>query len=257
MTIQIQQGGRRDQREADLAVKAGTCKVQPPQNATDRGDPIEVTVVRVDEIGRDEDPIQWVLLTSEAVAECADATTVIDYYQARWVIEEWHKVLKSGCKIEDRQLETWERMEVLLSVYSVVAWNVLGLRTLARGDDNTGPDEFLTETEQNHPGATVSRPERARGEGVCRCHSEDRRLSGPRCRPTTWLGDYVERDAPSPDVGGRVQIGLRVTLARRRRNRRTTREYSHQYLKAGLGGRCRVGRSLTPPRSVGSKRNQG
>ena len=64
------------------------------------------------------------LLTTESVEDFEQSLTVIDHYRARWTIEDWRKVLKSGCRIEDRQLETWERMEVLLSIYSVIAWKV-------------------------------------------------------------------------------------------------------------------------------------
>lgn len=88
LTIQIEQGGNREAREADLSISADTCHLLPPVKSTDGSDPIEVNVVRVDEIDRDEDPIQWVLLTSEPIEEVADLTTVIEYYQARWVIEE-------------------------------------------------------------------------------------------------------------------------------------------------------------------------
>jgi len=58
-------------------------------------------------------------------------------------------VLKTGCRIEERRLETWERMEVLLSVYSVIAWKVLELRELARGDAHCSPDVLLSETAQS------------------------------------------------------------------------------------------------------------
>jgi hypothetical protein len=58
------------------------------------------------------------------------------------------QVLKSGCEIEERQLQTWERMEVLLSVYSVIAWKVLELRELARGDGAPPPEILLTEAER-------------------------------------------------------------------------------------------------------------
>ena len=74
------------------------------------------------------------LLTTESVEDFEQSLTVIDHYRARWTIEDWHKVLKSGCRIEDRQLETWERMEVLVSICSVIAWKVLELRELARGE---------------------------------------------------------------------------------------------------------------------------
>ena len=147
-TVRIQQGGDRESREATLSVKSGTCRLLPPKNATGRESPVEVNVVRVEEIGGEEDPILWVLLTTEPVDEFEKALDVIGYYRTRWIIEDWHKALKTGCKIEDRQLETWERMEVLLSICSVIAWKVLQLRELARGDEQAPPDRFLTEAER-------------------------------------------------------------------------------------------------------------
>lgn len=104
--------------------------------------------MRVDEVGENDDPIQWVLLTTESVEEFEETLTLIDYYGLRWRIEDWHKVLKSGCNIEERQLQTWERMEVLLSMYSVIAWKVLELRELARDDSSVSPAVLLSEAER-------------------------------------------------------------------------------------------------------------
>lgn len=146
--IRIQQGGDRESREATLSVKSGTCRLLPPKNATGQQSPVEVNVVRVEEIGREEDPILWVLLTTEPVDEFESALTVIGYYRSRWTIEDWHKALKTGCKIEDRQLETWERMEVLLTICSVIAWKVLQLRELARTEGQMSPEQFLTGAEK-------------------------------------------------------------------------------------------------------------
>jgi hypothetical protein len=147
-TIEIQQGGGRQAREAELSIATGTCELRPPQTAPAGKDPVTVNVVRVDEITESDDPIQWVLLTTESVEELDDALTVIEYYRARWTIEDWHKVLKTGCEIEERQLQTWKRMEVLLSMYSVIAWKVLRLRKLARGETSTSPDVLLSEAER-------------------------------------------------------------------------------------------------------------
>lgn len=146
-TIELQQGGGRSSREAKLSIKAGACELLAPKNDPSDSSPVEVNVVRVDERGSldDRDPIQWVLLTTEPVEA---AMTVIEYYRARWKIEDWHQVLKSGCRIEDRQLETWGRMEVLLTIYSVVAWKVLELRELARGTHEKPPNAFLSEAER-------------------------------------------------------------------------------------------------------------
>ncbi|EMA56615.1 Tn5-type transposase ISHwa2 [Halococcus thailandensis JCM 13552] len=147
-TIEIQQGGGRQAREAELSIVTGTCELLPPQYAPAGKDPVTVNVVRVDEISEADDPIQWVLLTTESVEDLDDALTVIEYYGARWTIEDWHKVLKTGCEIEERQLQTWKRMEVLLSMYSVIAWKVLRLRKLARGETPTSPDVLLSEAER-------------------------------------------------------------------------------------------------------------
>lgn len=94
-----------------------------------------------------EDPVQWVLLITEPLGGFKEALKVIDYYRTRWTIEEWHKALKMGFRIEDRQLQTWERMEVLLSICSVIAWKVLQLRDLARGRQ-VPPDAFVTDAER-------------------------------------------------------------------------------------------------------------
>lgn len=155
--IRIQQGGDRESREATLSVKSGTCELLPPKNDPGEKAPVEVNVVRIEEIVREEksgqeeadqeDPVQWVLLTTEPVDDFKKALRVVDYYRSRWRIEEWHKALKTGCRIEDRRLQTWERMEVLLSICSVIAWKVLQLRHLARGEQ-VPPDFFLTDAER-------------------------------------------------------------------------------------------------------------
>ena len=147
-SIEIRQGGGRDARTAEVSIAAGSCELRAPKNNPEQEGSIAVTVVRVDEVSEADDPIQWVLLTTESVDTFDDVLTVIEYYSLRWRIEDWHKALKTGCKIEERQLQTWERMEVLLSVYSVIAWKVLELRELARGEDSVAPELLLSEAER-------------------------------------------------------------------------------------------------------------
>ncbi|QSG10438.1 IS4 transposase [Halapricum desulfuricans] len=147
-SIEIQQGGGREARTAEVSITAGTCEVRARKNNPGQEGSVEVNVVRVDEVSEADDPIQWVLLTTESIATLEDVLTVIEYYRLRWRIEDWHKVLKTGCEIEERQLQTWERMEVLLSVYSVIAWKVLELRELARGEDSATPETLLSDAER-------------------------------------------------------------------------------------------------------------
>jgi hypothetical protein len=147
-TIDIQQAGGRKARTAELSIATGTCDLLPTQAASDEADPIPVNVVQVTEIEPSEDPMQWVLLTTASVEGLDEALTVIEYYRLRWRIEEWHKALKTGCRIEERQLQTWERMDVLLGVYSVIAWKVLELRDLARENSSADPDVLLSDAER-------------------------------------------------------------------------------------------------------------
>ena len=56
----------------------------------------------------DAEPIEWMLLTSEAVTTVADANVCADWYCRRWIIEEWHKVVKTGCRLEAAQLKSAE-----------------------------------------------------------------------------------------------------------------------------------------------------
>lgn len=77
-------------------------------------------------------PIEWMLLTTLPVEDLAAAETVVRYYTYRWRIERYHYVLKSGCHIEDLQLETFDRLDRALAVYRIVAWRLLWLTYLAR-----------------------------------------------------------------------------------------------------------------------------
>ncbi len=79
-----------------------------------------------------EDPIDWVLLTSLAVGDFEAALEVIDLYLGRWEIEVFHRVLKTGCKVEELQLKTDERTKVAIALYMVVAWRVLFVMKLGR-----------------------------------------------------------------------------------------------------------------------------
>jgi hypothetical protein len=69
--------------------------------------------------------VQWMLLTMLAITTLEQALECLDWYCARWHIEVWHKVLKSGCRIESLQLGSVERLTRPLAVYSVLAWSLL------------------------------------------------------------------------------------------------------------------------------------
>lgn len=97
-------------------------------------EPLRAGVVEL----REENPpagqkaIRWVLFTDNPITCEAEANQVVEYYEQRWSIEEFHKALKTGCGVERRQLQTAERLENVVAVSSVVAVRLLQLKTAAR-----------------------------------------------------------------------------------------------------------------------------
>jgi hypothetical protein len=88
-------------------------------------------------------PIEWTLLTSLEVKDFDDAWTVIGYYEKRWLIEEWHKALKTGCRVTDRQLKTKERLEAMVGLLSVVSVRLLQLKAAARAEPDHPAKEMI------------------------------------------------------------------------------------------------------------------
>jgi len=79
-----------------------------------------------------EDPLEWVLLTNLAVETPEEASEKLLWYLCRWQVEIYFKVLKSGCRIEELQLEKRERLEPALAFYMIIAWRVVYLTMLGR-----------------------------------------------------------------------------------------------------------------------------
>jgi hypothetical protein len=131
------QSGRitRQGRAATLAVRYGSVRLESPKNHPGAIEPLEVRAVYLVEERPPEgiEAVDWMILTSEPVASFAGACVIAGYYQRRWVIEEWHRVLKEGCALEESQLEEAKALRRLSAIDSVVAVRMLQLRDLAQG----------------------------------------------------------------------------------------------------------------------------
>jgi Transposase DNA-binding/Transposase Tn5 dimerisation domain len=90
-----------------------------------------------------KEPIDWLLLTSLPVRSLEAAMEVIGYYEKRWMIEGWHKALKTGCQVEGRQLGTSAGLEALTGLLSVVAVRLLPLKEVARRQPGRGAMELV------------------------------------------------------------------------------------------------------------------
>jgi hypothetical protein len=77
-------------------------------------------------------PVRWILHTSEFVRTFEQAWQILEYYEARWLIEEFHKCLKTGCRLESRLYETAARLEALAGMLSVLGVRLLQMKSVAR-----------------------------------------------------------------------------------------------------------------------------
>jgi hypothetical protein len=94
-----------------------------------------------------EEPIEWMLFTSEKVDSYETAVAIVDHYRARWVIEEYFKALKTGCAFEKRQLTSYEGLTKALALFVPIAWQLLRLRHLSR-EEQSPPARHVLDTEQ-------------------------------------------------------------------------------------------------------------
>ena len=138
-TLSLRARPKQPAREAQLEVRVGRIRVPRPHHVSPwvrklEQPPIAMNVVEVVEVNAPAGatPIRWILLTSLPVQTFEDAWEVITYYEARWLIEEYHKALKTGCRAESRQLKTAGRLEAFVGLTSVVAVRLLQLKSLAR-----------------------------------------------------------------------------------------------------------------------------
>ena len=93
-----------------------------------------------------ETPVEWMLLTTEVVADIDMATTILDWYSYRWRVEEYHKILKSGCQVERYRLAA-DGMKTKLWFLSVIAVELLQLTYVHRTQPTAPAIEILNSTQ--------------------------------------------------------------------------------------------------------------
>jgi hypothetical protein len=94
-----------------------------------------------------EEALTWILMTSLPVNTFENVVQVLKYYLSRWEIETFFKVLKSGCKIEERQLQTTERMKALITIFMILAWRVMFTMMMGRVQGEMPCDVIFDEAE--------------------------------------------------------------------------------------------------------------
>jgi hypothetical protein len=133
-------------RQTQLQLAFGQMTLLPPRYEP-RGnkDPMTVWVIRVweEQAPEGEEPLEWVLLTSVPTTTLEQAWERVDWYRHRWLVEDYHQCLKSGCRIEERQLQTVDGLIRLLGLLSPLAVRLLQVRGSAREDPERPAHEVI------------------------------------------------------------------------------------------------------------------
>lgn len=175
-------------RETPLQISFGPLTLLPPWNdPRGKKEPLSLWGVRVweDEAPEGEEALEWIVLTSVETQTPHDAWERVCWYRCRWVGEEYHPCLKTGCRIEQRHVQTADRLMRLLGWLSPLAVRLVQLRDLAR-------------TEPNRPAYEVIDPQTL---AVLAAHAD--LLAATLSAQTFWIevarmGGYLDRRGDGP-----------------------------------------------------------
>ena len=148
LTIQVPARNGELARQATVSVRfKQTVQPKPPPHLADT--PIKLSAILVLEVDPPTDvtPVEWRLLSNVVVKSFLDALEQIGWYCKRWQIEVYHKVLKSGCTIEDCRLQTADRLIPYLALSSIIAWRLFWMTHLNRQSPDIPCTAFLAEHE--------------------------------------------------------------------------------------------------------------
>lgn len=144
LKVQILGNQQRAARQATVSVRACQVTLPPPWRPQKKKLPVvTLTAILVREIRPPatlDEPIEWLLLTTSPANQFAATAQIVGWYCCRWHIEVYHKILKSGCRIEDSRLQTARRLQNYIALMSVVAWRLLWLTYTSR----IAPDQPCT-----------------------------------------------------------------------------------------------------------------
>jgi hypothetical protein len=121
-------------RKTEVEVRATTVTLKPPYRRDRELPPVTANVVLVRELDppRGDEPVEWILVTTLPISTEKDISTIIQYYTVRWLIEVFFRVLKSGCRAEERRFEHIDRLLPCLAVSVIVAWRTMMVCRMGR-----------------------------------------------------------------------------------------------------------------------------
>ncbi|MGB5493661.1 MAG: IS4 family transposase [Sedimenticolaceae bacterium] len=120
-------------RIAELELRYEQVEFAPPSHLKDKA-ALSLWVVHAREHNPPEEtkPLEWCLLTSREMMSAGEAEQCLADYALRWRIEDWHRVLKTGCRVEELAHQTVDRLERAIAINLVIAWRLMVLTLLGR-----------------------------------------------------------------------------------------------------------------------------
>ena len=121
----------------------------PATDAAKGAGPVRVSGVHIAETDppEGEDPVRWFLLTTLHVRTAEEAAEVVGFYLQRWRIEDFFRVLKSGCRVEHLLFRAAERLQRAVAVNAVIAWRIMVMTLLGRQTPDCDPELMFTDAE--------------------------------------------------------------------------------------------------------------
>jgi len=179
---------KRPARTAELALRYTQVQLSPTPSCK-QARPITVWVVHVVEENPPEEagPVEWYLITTVDLKSPEDAIRCVRWYCLRWRIEDWHRVLKSGCRIEEIGHHSGDRLQRAIAINLVIAWRVMLMTLLGRETPELPADVLFSDLEVQ----------------VLQAYAKRRRLSvpallGDAVRLVARIGGYLARASDPP-----------------------------------------------------------
>ncbi len=141
---------RRMARQAEVAVRYTPAKICPPSwGLSSKKAPVPVWFIHLVEENPPpgEEPLEWRLITTIKLDSMEKALQCLRWYRLRWRIEDWHRVLKTGCRIEGLAHKTAERLKRAIAVNMVIAWRIMLMTLLGREVPNLPAEVLFTDIE--------------------------------------------------------------------------------------------------------------
>ncbi len=141
--------GGMPQRTAHLTLRCAAVRLRPPAGRASHLGEIDAFAIHAIEEAppQDTEPLEWMLLSSVPTTSLDEVLERLAWYARRWTIESWHRVLKSGCRIEARQFGSLERFVRATALFAVISWRILYATLLARNNTDLSCEVLLQPVE--------------------------------------------------------------------------------------------------------------